>query len=80
MNAKDLIKNIKNKKVYWIKFEYSISLINTLRIGSIFKNKNKNKRVAIIDFIAAIVVRLKKVISELIISIEDIGLMEPVKL
>ena len=46
-----MIKGIRSKKGYQIKTEYSIPLINNLKIEELFKDKNKKKGVGVIDLI-----------------------------
>ena len=55
-------------------------LINNLEIKIIFKDKAKEEGAGIIDFIYQIVQVLKEDLERLIVSIQDTGLMEPVKL
>ena len=59
---------------------HSIPLINDLEIRIIFKDKAREKGVGIIDFINWIVQVLREDLERLAISIQDAGLMEPVKL
>ena len=59
---------------------HSTPLINNLEIRAIFKDKTREEGVGVIDFINWIVQVLKEDLKRLAISIQDIGLMEPVKL
>ena len=59
---------------------YSTPLINNLEIKTIFKDKAKEKGVGVMDFINRIVQVLKEDLERLVISTQDTGLMEPVKL
>ena len=51
LDTEDLTAGIKNKKGYYIKLGHSISLINALKIGIIFKDKAEEKGVGITDLI-----------------------------
>ena len=59
---------------------YSTPLINNLEIRIIFKDKAKKEGVSVTDFIYWIVQVLKEDLEKLVVSTQDIGLMEPVKL
>ena len=54
LNAKDLIRGIRNNKSYQIVLEYSIPLINNLET-KFFKDKEIEEGVGVIDFINRIV-------------------------
>ena len=55
-------------------------LINNLEIGIIFKDKAGEEGVGVTDFIYQIVQVLREDLERLIVSTQDTGLMEPVKL
>ena len=59
---------------------HSTPLINNLEIRTIFKDKTREEGVGVIDFINWIVQVLREDLERLAISIQDIGLMEPVEL
>ena len=59
LNAKDLIRGIRNKKSYQIKIGHSTPLINDLEIKELFKDKNKEEGAGVTDFISRIVQVLK---------------------
>ena len=59
---------------------HCISLINNLEIRIIFKNKAREEGAGIIDFIYQIVQVLKEDLEKLVVSTQNTGLMEPVKL
>ena len=60
LNTKNLIAGIRNKEGYLIKLGHSIPLINNLEIRTIFKDKAKEERVGVTDFINRIVQVLKR--------------------
>ena len=55
-------------------------LINNLEIRIIFKDKTKKEGAGVIDFIYQIVQVFKEDLERLVVSTQDTGLMEPVKL
>ena len=55
-------------------------LINNLEIRIIFKDKTKEEGVGVTDLIYQIIQVLKEDLEKLAVSIQDVGLMEPVKL
>ena len=55
-------------------------LINNLKIRIIFKNKAREEGVGITDLIYWIVQVLKEDLERLVVSTQNAGLMEPVKL
>ena len=59
--------------------EHSISLINNLEI-KFFKNKDIEKGTGITDFINKIIQIVKRELDQFSISIQDMGLIEPVEL
>ena len=59
--------------------EYNIPLINNLET-EFFKDKNKEEKVGVINLINRIVQILKRDLYQVKISIQNAGLMEPVKL
>ena len=59
---------------------HCIPLINNLEIRIIFKDKAREKGVGITDFIYWIVQVLKEDLERLVVSTQNIELMEPVKL
>ena len=58
---------------------HSISLINNLEIKIIFKDKAKEERAGVIDFIYRAVQVLKENLYWIRISVRDIGLIKLVK-
>ena len=48
-----------------------------MKIRNIFKNKNREKRAGVIDLIIAIIVQLRRDISKLVISTQNIELIKP---
>ena len=59
---------------------YSTPLIKDLEIGIIFKDKAKEEKIGVTDFIYWIVQVFKEDLEKLAVSAQDIGLVEPVKL
>ena len=59
---------------------YCTPLINDLEIRIIFKDKAREERAGIMDFIYWIVQVLKEDLERLVVSIRDTGLMESVEL
>ena len=55
LNAKNLIKSIRNKEGHQIKIKYSTPLINNLEMEELFKDKNEEERAGVIDLISRIV-------------------------
>ena len=55
-------------------------LINDLEIRTIFKDKAREEGVGVTNLIYQLVQVLRKDLERLIVSIQDAGLMEPVKL
>ena len=46
------MRGLRNKEGYWVNLGYNTPLINNLEIKELFKNKNKEKGVSVIDFIS----------------------------
>ena len=59
---------------------YSIFLIKDLEIRIIFKDKTKEEGVGVTNFINWIIQVLREDLERLVVSTQDTGLMEPVKL
>ena len=80
LDIKDLIRGIRNKEGHQVKIGYSTPLINNLKIKELFKDKDKEEGVGIIDLINRIVQVLKRDLYWVRISVQKVGLIKPVEL
>ena len=58
----------------------SIPLINNLEIKNVFKNKDREEGVGVIDFINRIIQQVRRDLGELLVSIQNAGLIKLVNL
>ena len=80
LDIKNLTAGIRNKEGHQIKLGYSTPLINNLETDNLFKDKNKEEKVGVIDLINRILQVLKEDLYWIRISVQNTGLIEPVEL